>query len=274
MSGQLSNVVQGVKNQYNKYELHDIRKFARGLSRPNNFTLFTKLKQLGILKYRGTRGGLRKFKPISEVNNGIKLNNLQLLPKHITTIVRPRRSEIVKHADINFYNHADINFYNQHFKTGKHNSSNLINIKYKAQNTVKGQKKLSVCSLNPRSVKNKTISLCDYIVSNDFDVVALTETWLRSTVDKTCIGELVPTGYSIKHVARSGKKRGGGVALIYKSAITLRIIASTRDNEFKNFEYMDCSLIINGFSLRLAVIYRPPPSQANGLKTSEFLEDE
>ena len=105
---------------------------------------------------------------------------------------------------------------------------------------------ISVCSLNPRSVKNKTISLCDYIVSNDFDVIALTETWLGSTIDETCLRELVPNGYSIKHIARNGKKRGG-VALVYKSAITLRIISSTRDNEFKNFEHMDCSLIVNGF---------------------------
>ena len=36
--------------------------------------------------------------------------------------------------------------------------------------------KLNVCCLNVCSVKNKTVSLSDYITSNDFDLVALTET--------------------------------------------------------------------------------------------------
>ena len=44
---------------------------------------------------------------------------------------------------------------------------------------VKGQTNIKTCSVNPRPVKNKTISLCDYIISYDFDIVALTETWLQ-----------------------------------------------------------------------------------------------
>jgi hypothetical protein len=52
--------------------------------------------------------------------------------------------------------------------------------------------------VNPRYVKNKTISLCDYVLSNDFDMVAVTETWLGSNVDETCISGLVPNGYTMK----------------------------------------------------------------------------
>ena len=37
---------------------------------------------------------------------------------------------------------------------------------------------VTICCLNCRSVKNKTEAINDYIVSNDFDIVALTETWL------------------------------------------------------------------------------------------------
>ena len=37
---------------------------------------------------------------------------------------------------------------------------------------------------------------------------------------------------------------------------------------------MDCNLTIKNFSLRLVVVYRPPPSRANGLKPGEFLENE
>ena len=59
---------------------------------------------------------------------------------------------------------------------------------------------------NSPSVKNKTLSLGDYVLTNDFGIVALTETWLGSTIDTTCIGELVPTGYIMKHNPRRGRK--------------------------------------------------------------------
>ena len=96
------------------------------------------------------------------------------------------------------------------------------------------EKHLRICSFNPRSVTNKILSLCDYVLTNDFDIVTLTETWLGSTVDKTYIGELVPTGYVMKHIPRRGRK-GVGVALIYKSAILLRLITSSNDGNFTYF---------------------------------------
>ena len=65
--------------------------------------------------------------------------------------------------------------------------------------------------------QNKTLSSCDYIISNDFDIVALTETWFGTSVDKVCISELVPPGCKIKHVPLPAGIRGGGVGIIYKS---------------------------------------------------------
>ena len=122
-------------------------------------------------------------------------------------------------------------------------------------------------------MKNKTLSFCDYIQSNDFDVVAITETWLGSRVDKTCLNELVPNGYQIKHVPRGGGgKRGGGVGIIHKSEIDVRSMASSVDNEFLSFEYLDCNLSMNNHSVRLAIVYRPPPTKENGFKIKDFLE--
>ncbi len=66
---------------------------------------------------------------------------------------------------------------------------------------------LTVCELNCRSVRNKTLSLSDFITSNDFDVMGLTETWLNTDIDTACIGELVPTGYTLKHVPKKGWKK-------------------------------------------------------------------
>ncbi|CAG2185365.1 unnamed protein product [Mytilus edulis] len=43
-------------------------------------------------------------------------------------------------------------------------------------------------------------------------MLALTETWLGSAIDKCVLSELLPTGYDIQHAARSDRK-GGGVAI-------------------------------------------------------------
>ena len=65
-----------------------------------------------------------------------------------------------------------------------------------------------------------------------------------------------------------------GVALIYKSSVEVRIVSSSNDKDFSTFEYMDCNVLINNYSLHLAVLYRPPPTSENGLKTSVFLEQQ
>ena len=122
--------------------------------------------------------------------------------------------------------------------------------------------------------KKQTFALSDYILSNSFDIVAVTETWLGSSVDKACINELVPCGYQIKHVPHLDSLHGGGVALIYKSSVEVCIVSSTNDKDFSTFEYMDCNVLINDYSLCLAVLYRPPPTREIGLKTSVFLEQE
>ncbi|VDI70251.1 Hypothetical predicted protein [Mytilus galloprovincialis] len=73
--------------------------------------------------------------------------------------------------------------------------------------------KLFLISLNVRSVKNKSTSICDFMQSNNADLLALTETWLGSAIDKSVISETTPDGYQIFHIPRENKL-GGGVALI------------------------------------------------------------
>ena len=50
---------------------------------------------------------------------------------------------------------------------------------------------LNFFSFNIRSLKNKTTSLFDFIVSQNIDVLALTETWLYCG-DNAVLNELLP----------------------------------------------------------------------------------
>jgi hypothetical protein len=83
---------------------------------------------------------------------GVNEKNLQTLPQEIPTVTQTKRIS------------------NRNSNT--HNIRNIKKIKSETLNITKGQKNLNICSINPRSVKNKTIAICDFILSNDFDLWA------------------------------------------------------------------------------------------------------
>ena len=92
-------------------------------------------------------------------------------------------------------------------------------------------------------------------------------------VDDTCLTELLPTGYEIKQIPRQDTRIGGGGDIVYKDRLSLKILNSTLNKSYTHFEYMDCHLDIAGQQLRISVLYRPPPSKANGLKNRIFVDE-
>ncbi|KAK2193086.1 hypothetical protein NP493_17g05019 [Ridgeia piscesae] len=83
---------------------------------------------------------------------------------------------------------------------------------------------MKICLVNAQSVRNKVSSLCDFISDDDFDILTMTETWLRDTpedIQITCA--LTMPGYTFTHVPRrqhtNTTARGGGVAIMHKSNI-------------------------------------------------------
>ena len=53
----------------------------------------------------------------------------------------------------------------------------------------------------------------------------------------------------------------------------VKILESTTSGVFSSMEYIDCQVTSGSKSLRLAVVYRPPPSKRNGSTISSFLEE-
>ena len=68
--------------------------------------------------------------------------------------------------------------------------------------------------------------------------------------------------------------RRGGIALVFKASMNLRIVSSSHGNDFSSFEYMDRNVVDNYYSLRIAVVYRQHHGQENALKSHIFLEHE
>ena len=125
--------------------------------------------------------------------------------------------------------------------------------------------------INAGSIKNKYLYLNDYIVTHNFDIVAICETWLGSSdYDDTCVNGLLPDTYRIHRVDRDDGRRGGGVALIYKESLSIK---SKETVKFSQFEFIMCSLIVKNQPTIICVVYRPPPSPTNNLNTNTFMTE-
>ena len=92
---------------------------------------------------------------------------------------------------------------------------------------------MSMCYINTRSLKNKTIYLNDYITTNKYNLIAFSETWLNSTDNNVpYINALLPEGYDLKNVDRENGQRGGGFALAHKVSVRVANIQSLNYKQF------------------------------------------
>lgn len=92
-------------------------------------------------------------------------------------------------------------------------------------------------------------------LSNELDLLVVTETWLTTSTGDQDLLDFCPTGCSAVHNARLNK-RGGGVALIYRHSISVEAVHS--DFFSPTFEYLVITLRISAICVRLINVYRPP----------------
>ena len=127
---------------------------------------------------------------------------------------------------------------------------------------------LNIWSWNARSVRNKTGYVTEFIRESNIDIFFLQETWLWNE-EEAVIAELTPIGYSYLNFPRDSVNRGGGIGILFHSAIKLTIVPLNCN--VKSFEY---ACVIEGQTgLIFLCIYRPPPSTTNQLHFHDFLTD-
>ena len=125
--------------------------------------------------------------------------------------------------------------------------------------------------LNTRSIRKKAMFLKDYVVENQIDLLAITETWLDLNNQQTAniINELCPLGFAFMHIPRM-KNCGGGVGLLYDKCYKIEKQDVT---SFLSFEYMEVLLRTPATVLRIGVLYRPPPCTENGRTATMFFKE-
>ncbi len=113
------------------------------------------------------------------------------------------------------------------------------------------------------------------ITDDSFDVLCLTETWLKAN-DYIGLNESTPPSYCYKHEP-SQTGRGGGVATIYSDILN---VTQKTGYRFNSFEILLLNVTLSDMqnksvlSLALATVYRPPGPYTDFLKEfADFLSD-
>ena len=99
----------------------------------------------------------------------------------------------------------------------------------------------------------KAAHIHDVLADDKLDVLALTESWVKSTDPNAITNDIAPPGFAVKHRPRSSSTRGGGLALVYREDLKATVIASS--NQFEQFAV---KLSVHSLSVLLVVIYRRP----------------
>ena len=181
--------------------------------------------------------------------------NVYRLPFHNTSHGIPVHTTSIRRRDYNrFYMSANLN--------------NLRSLNRVSQvPNLRFCKNFTLCLLNARSLRNKTLVIKDFVVDHAVDLLGITETWLHLKGDDGTIGELCPSGYRFVHTPRPAGT-GGGVELLYKQGFCTKTRMCR--HSFRSFECMDVTFI-NCKSSRVLIVYRPPEiGAAIGLFFEEF----
>ena len=112
------------------------------------------------------------------------------------------------------------------------------------------------CALvNCWSVVNKTADFQHDLIENNFNLCALTETWIRQDDHVTSV-QLCAPGFKVISMPRKDKT-GGGIAVVYKDTIT---VISRATHSYFTMECSSFSVNLPMSTTNLSVIYRPPNS--------------
>ena len=150
------------------------------------------------------------------------------------------------------------------------NLNNLATFPRDAESPTLTTKNILMATVNVRSVRTSMNQLLEVLHRENLDIVVVTETWLKnnaecnSWLDAQGLHDL---GYKHDNIPRKGKKRGGGLLLIYKSSFKL---TSSKDTGIPHCENRLWSLSTSKYNLFVLGIYHPPQSSKDQVPDSIF----
>ena len=116
-----------------------------------------------------------------------------------------------------------------------------------------------------QSIRNKTADFVDYVCENKFDLLAVTETWLKAT-DDSIRAQLCPTAYKFLDKPRKNC-RGCRTALLYRDSIKTSM---TNSGQKESFEFSEWVISLSSSNNTGLIIYRLPSSEHHRVRSSVF----
>ena len=126
---------------------------------------------------------------------------------------------------------------------------------------------LHVALMNAQSVRNKAVTINEYIGDDRLDLLAITETWLNKDGDTAAINDLVPDGYSLISVPR-GRNRGGGIRLIHRASLSYKLMPIKHN---KHMELMHVRVQAARVIFDMCIFYHHVPCKTSS--AADFLGD-
>ena len=111
--------------------------------------------------------------------------------------------------------------------------------------------------INARSFCNKITDFHEYVTEANPTLCAIMETWLSDDEQDLRFEEVPPTGYNIISKPRTSSKKGDGIAIIYKSCLTVKeLLRLTRPSEV--MELLEILVHFKGIPCNIYTVYRIP----------------
>ena len=139
------------------------------------------------------------------------------------------------------------------FTTVKHNNVSLYQSS-SSNSTILRQNNIKICFVNARSLRNKFTDLETLALTENYDIIGITETWINTEV-RDYLAEFALPGYSIFNAERKDKV-GGGAILYVKPYLSPILITKPNIN---NIDSVYIQIKNNSHDkLTLGITYRPP----------------
>ena len=131
---------------------------------------------------------------------------------------------------------------------------------------------MQIVLINAQSLCSKGLLLYDYIKEENIDMCIVTETWIQNREEDKAwcnISELNNNNLMLHNINRE-THRGGGLALIFKSNLTISNLEIKKPNSFEAAKWR-VSLL--GKSITMIAMFRPPYSKTLPVTIAIFIDE-
>ena len=129
-----------------------------------------------------------------------------------------------------------------------------------------------IALVNAQSLRSKELLLHDYIKEDNIDICIVTETWIQNTEEDKAWCEISALNNDnlMLHTVNREEHRGGGLALVSKSSLTISKLEMDKPNSFEAAKW---KVSLLGKSITVIAVYRPPYSKAFQVTISMFMDE-